>query len=99
MEMGSPHLPVASVRMSGHLPEVEPPEDSSAHRFGSLIQGRGAKLDLEVTITDEAWSANGGYIIHVDGAADLLFEVDVWVEGVRVMNPHGEDVSVAEAVD
>ena len=64
-----------------------------------IIQERGARLDLEVTVTYEAWSASGGYIVHVDGAADLLFEVDDWVEGVPVMDPLGEDVSVAEAVD
>ena len=57
--------------------------------------------DLEVVITCEVWSAEGGYIVHVDVPPhlELLFEVDDWVEGVRVMDPHGEDVSVAEAVD
>ena len=56
---------------------------------------------MEVVITCEAWSAKGGYIVHVDVPPHLesLFEVDDWVEGVRVMDPHGEDVSVAEAVD
>lgn len=38
-------------------------------------------------------------LVHVDGDADLLFEVDDWVDGVRVMDPRGEDVSVGQAVD
>ena len=32
---------------------------------GSLIRDRSAELGVEVVIAYEAWSANGGYIIHV----------------------------------
>lgn len=85
--------------MSGHLPVVEPPDDSAAHQFGMLIRARSAELGVEVAITYECWRDPGGYIVHIDGAADLLCEVDDWVEDVRVMDPHGEDVTVAEAVD
>src|SRR5215207_3306138 len=77
----------------------EPPEDSAAHRFGSPIRDRSAELGVEVVIAYEAWSASSGYIIHVNGAVDLLFEIDDWGEGARVMDPRGEDVSVAEAID
>ena len=52
-----------------------------------------------MVIAYEAWSASSGYNIYVNGAVDLLFEIDDWVEGARVMDPHGEDVSVAEASD
>lgn len=85
--------------MSDHLPTEEPPEDSAAHRFGALIRKRSADLGVDVTVAYERWAAPGGYIVHINGAADLLFEVDDWAEGVRVMDPHGEDVTDAEAVN
>jgi hypothetical protein len=97
--MASRHL-AGSVGVNERSPiRGEPPEDSAAHRFGSLIRDRSAELGVEVVIAYEAWSASGGYIIQVNGAVDLLFEIDDWVEGARVMDPHGEDVSVAEAID
>ena len=87
--------------MSADLPLVDPPNDSAAHRFGELIRERSRDLGLEPTITNEFWSAGAGYILRVDVSPDidLLFEVDDWVEGVRVLDPNGEDVTVAEALD
>lgn len=98
---GSPGTdPVASGRVSADLPLVEPPIDSAAHRFGELIRERSRGLGHAVTITTEVWSAGGGHIVRVDASPDLdlLFEVDDWVEGVRVLDPDGDDVTVAEAV-
>ena len=86
--------------MSADLRVVEPPSESGAYRFRELVRLRSGTLDVDVAITCELWSA-GGYIVHVDVSPDLelLFEVDDWVDGVRVMDPHGEDVTVAEAVE
>jgi hypothetical protein len=95
--MASRHL-AGSVGVNERSPiRGEPPEDSAAHRFRSLIRDRSAELGVDVVIAYEAWSASGGYIIHVNGAVDLLFEIDDWVEGARVMDPHGEDVSGASS--
>ena len=73
----------------------------AAHRFGELIRERSRDLGLEPTITNEVWSSGEGYILRVDVSPDLdlLFEVDDWVEGVRVLDPDDEDVTVAEALD
>ena len=91
---------VASVIMSADLPVMEPPSGSQAYRFCELVRLRSSTIGVDVAITCQLWSA-GGYIVDVDVSAHLglLFEVDDWVDGVRVMDPHGEDVTVAEAVD
>lgn len=80
---------------------AEPPADSAARHFGDLVRERSVVLGVEVTTTFKAVasSINGGYFVQVAGDVDLLFEVDDWVQGVRVMDPHGEDVTVEQAVD
>jgi hypothetical protein len=85
--------------MSDHPSVVSHPKIRRRTASGRSFCDRSAELGVEVVIAYEAWSASGGYIIHVNGAVDLLFEIDDWVEGARVMDPHGEDVSVAEAID
>ena len=43
----------------------------------------------------------GAYLVDVsvDGGPGLLYEVADWVEGARVMDPHGEDLTLPEALD
>ena len=78
---------------------------ASGDTFAALVRqavtdmGRTAKVTTSPVSTQAA--PLGAYLVDVtvDGGPELLYEVSDWVEGARVMDPHGEDLTLHGALE
>ena len=73
--------------------------EASGPAFAREVQKRLAGvpgLKIEVGQTGEDDSRGGAYLVDISwsGGSGLLCETVDWADGVRVMDPHAEDVSV-----
>lgn len=83
-------------------PAAEPwAGEPSGAQFAAMIRTRAASLGIDVGVEVIPWSPAGLYGVGVQwgGGQDLLFEVADWVDDVRILDPHGEDVSVQEGLE
>ena len=74
---------------------------ASGAQLATMLEHRAQTLHTPVQIEVTEWEP-GQFGVSVDWAADgdgLLLEVCDWVDGVRLLDPHGEDVSVDQALD
>ena len=76
-------------------------DGSSGRQLSTLLESRARSLGIAVHVTVTEWEP-GHFGVSVDWASDpegLLMEVSDRVDGVRLLDPHGDDVSVDEALD
>ena len=75
---------------------------ASGPRFADLLRLHADRLPLRVHITVQPWDMVGGYTVEVElqdePEAGWLYEVTDWVNGVRVLDPHGEDMSTVQGI-
>lgn len=93
---GAQGLPM---RLSLWLVEGNRWKGPSGPAFARLVRGRLAGvpgLEVDVRPVSERGSPPGAYLVDVGwrGGDGVLCEVVDWVDGVRIMDPHGEGVTV-----
>jgi hypothetical protein len=76
--------------------------EPSGQRFAALLSERASQSGIRVTVDVVPVKEVGGYLVNIRWEAEpddgLLYEVVDWVNGVRIMDPHGEDVTVERAL-
>jgi len=76
--------------------------EPSGPRFAELLRKRAHQMDLRVAVNVVPTKELGGYLVDIDWEADpghgMFCEVTDWVDGVRIMDPAGEDVTVEQAL-
>lgn len=73
----------------------------SGDQFAELLAQRADALGLRVSIEVTPWQLDGAYGVSVDwpkSQAGVLFEVADWLDGVRILDPNGEDDSVEQGL-
>lgn len=76
---------------------------SSGNAFAALLQGvvseSGRTADVYVAPVSEQVAPEGAFLVEVsvDEGPSILFEVADWIDGARIMDPDGEDLSVEQA--
>lgn len=77
-------------------------DGASGPWFGELLRVRAEQQDRRVRVTVAPWDMAGGYTVEIEVENDLavswLYEVTDWVAGVRVLDPHGEDMTIDQGV-
>jgi hypothetical protein len=75
----------------------------SGEQYAALLRQRANRLGVAVEVEVRAYDPAGSYGIIAEWcrAADnsVLYEVADWVDGVRVLDPNGEDISIDEGLD
>ncbi|MFC0628292.1 hypothetical protein [Kribbella deserti] len=67
--------------------------------MAALIRERASAAGVVVRVEVHSRELAGASGVGVDwDGGDLLFEVVDWVDGVRILDPNGEDVSIADAL-
>ena len=74
-------------------------QGDSGPAFARMVRDRlGGVPGLEVNVRPVSKDASspGAYVVDVDwqGGLGVTCEVADWIDGVRIMDPHGEDVTV-----
>lgn len=76
--------------------------EASGPWFAELLRVRAEQLGRRVGVTLAPWEMAGGYTVEIevesDPALSWLYEVTDWVDGVRVLDPHGEDLTIDQGV-
>jgi hypothetical protein len=64
------------------------------------VKDCGRTADIDLTPVSEQVAPRGAYLVDVKvhEGPDLLYEVADWVEGARIMEPDGEDLTLDEAL-
>jgi hypothetical protein len=80
-------------------------DGNSGELFAELVRGQldreGRTARVEVLPVKPQAAPAGAYLVDVavqDGPG-LLFEMADWIDGARVMDPHGDDLSRTEALN
>lgn len=76
--------------------------EPSGQFFAALLRERARQIGVQVAVEVVPSEAVGRYIVDIDWDAKpddgFLCEVADWVNGVRIVDPHGEDVTVEQAL-
>jgi hypothetical protein len=76
--------------------------EPSGQRFAALLSERASQTGIRVTVDVVPMKEVDGYLVNLHWEAEpddgLLYEVVDWVNGVRIMDPHGEDVTVEQSL-
>lgn len=74
--------------------------DAFAERVREVVNDCGRTANVDVTPVSEQIASSGGYLVRVSvhEGPGLLYEVADWVQGARVMDPDGEDLTLEEAL-
>lgn len=74
--------------------------DAFAERVLEVVNDCGRIANVDVTPVREQVAPPGAYLVQVSvhEGPDLLYEVADWVQGARIMDPDGEDLSLEEAL-
>jgi len=102
-----PPIAFAGRRQNWAMDETRRPnvwQGDSGELFAEMVREQldkeGRTADVEVNPVSPTVAPPGAYLVSVEvhDGPDLFFEVADWVDGARVMDPHGEDLSRAEAL-
>ncbi|WP_020386938.1 hypothetical protein [Kribbella catacumbae] len=65
-----------------------------------VVNDCGRTANVAVSPVSEQVAPPGAYLVEVSvrEGPDLLYEVADWVQGARIMDPNGEDLTVEEAL-
>jgi hypothetical protein len=71
-----------------------------AERLQEVVNDCGRTADVDVTPVDEQVAPPGAFLVEVSvhQGPNLLYEVADWVQGARIMDPDGEDLTLDEAL-
>lgn len=74
--------------------------DAFAERVREVVNDCGRTANVDVTPVSEQVAPPGAYLVEVSvhEGPDLLYEVADWVQGARIMDPDGEDLTLEEAL-
>lgn len=71
----------------------------SGSALATLLRERATALGLPVVVRVHSWQEPGAYGVEASwGADDVMLEVVDWSEAVRILDPGGDDVSLADAL-
>jgi hypothetical protein len=75
----------------------------SGEQFAALLRQRANDLGVTIDVEVRAYDLAGSYGVIAEwgraAANTLMYEVADWVDGVRVLDPKDEDVSIDEGLD
>lgn len=76
--------------------------EPSGQRFAALLSERARQMGVQAAVDVVPLQAVGTYLVSIDWEpgpdTGLLCEVVDWVNGIRILDPHGEDVTVDQAL-
>jgi hypothetical protein len=74
--------------------------DAFALRVRQVVNDCGRTADVDLTPVGEQAAPGGAYLVEVSvhEGPHLLYEVADWVQGARIMDPDGENLTLEEAL-
>ena len=75
---------------------------SSGEAFADLLRERAGNRNWRITVEVQQWEQSGGYGVSAEWGEgpdqEIMYEVVDWVGGCRLLDHHGEDLTVEQGL-